>query len=555
MLPSGTDMKLPSHARAAVTLGPHLVKDALAQAAMRMRLLGKTQSITFLSPPEVHQSILDLRSAANAPGNVPVCSVDVIRWLLEQTCNTIEQLEPLYYNQGISYLQRTQAKLAHADFLVNHESRNAYLSTVRSKEMHSLRQLYEPRCQRRGAAIRPSDFAPTLRSFVMELLQRRKDFQDRGLAIQSAALEEVELEREMEYEIECVREVQQPVHFRALKVAKLHADVEKFAMTGNINLGVMESDANIKKGRMPAGSDAWQPMFCAIQKTALGLKHGAITAASAAAALYVSTQFTRTASVKEPNDNFLRPCHWLLWSSSRDIGLLVSPEEANELIPILDHKHSSLPTCHLILYAPPITRRMLQFNNLDYYAMPPLPHYFKAPIWLKVELGMFAGRLYFEWDEYQEIMSYLGIQVASHEDKDGVQSKSRKPFTAKPLAFLHEWLAVRRKGQDFEHTPMGFVATGKPLYAGHPFFSAPREEGNSNAPVQPVSRLNLSEIDDDEESDEDEDHAKEHLFQHGGSDDGGEEFPDAEQQIDEEENTFFDGGAYVHAEDETEEEG
>lgn len=54
----GTDLPLPPTARAALTLGPHLTKDALAQAAMRLRLLGKRQSVTFFSPPEVHQSIL-----------------------------------------------------------------------------------------------------------------------------------------------------------------------------------------------------------------------------------------------------------------------------------------------------------------------------------------------------------------------------------------------------------------------------------------------------------------------------------------------------------------
>lgn len=37
----GTDLKLPPTARAALTLGPHVTKDALAQAAMRLRLLGE----------------------------------------------------------------------------------------------------------------------------------------------------------------------------------------------------------------------------------------------------------------------------------------------------------------------------------------------------------------------------------------------------------------------------------------------------------------------------------------------------------------------------------
>jgi hypothetical protein len=225
-------LKLPPHAKAAVTLGPHLTKDALVQAAMRLRLLGKTQSVAFFSPPEVHQSILDLRKAARASYSIRLSSYDVIRWLLEQSCNGIEQLEPLYFNQSISYLQRAQAKLEHPNFLEDEEARDAYLSVVRSQEMQSLKQLYGPKHQQRGPIVKPSAFAPCLRTYATEVLQRRKGFQDRGFAIHASALEEVEQEREMEFEVEVVREVQAPVHFKAFKTTKLHADLETFASTG-----------------------------------------------------------------------------------------------------------------------------------------------------------------------------------------------------------------------------------------------------------------------------------------------------------------------------------
>ena len=46
-------------------------------------------------------------------------------------------------------------------------------------------------------------------------------------------------------------------------------------------------------------------------------------------------------------------------------------------------------------------------------------------------------------------------------------------FCAKPLVFLQEWLAIRRKGQDFAHTPMGYVCQGKRLDPSHPFFAQP----------------------------------------------------------------------------------
>jgi hypothetical protein len=224
-------LKLPPKARAAVTLGPHLTKDALAQAAMRLRLLGTTQSVTFFSPPEVHQSILDLRVAARVAPTT-LSSADVIRWLLQQTCDAIDQLEPLYFSQTIDYLQRTQAKIDFPDFLQNRKSRKAYLDVVQSQEMQSLKELYEPQYKYRAAVIEPSNFAPSLQEYVAEILQRRKGFQDRGFTHLCSTLEEVEQEREMEHELECVREIQPPVHFEALELDGLHPDVKRFATTG-----------------------------------------------------------------------------------------------------------------------------------------------------------------------------------------------------------------------------------------------------------------------------------------------------------------------------------
>lgn len=502
---------------------------------MRLRLLGKSQCVTFFSPPEVHQSILDLRKAARVSPNTKISSADVIRWLLEQTCNGIEQLEPLYFNQGLNYLQRTQAKLEYPGFLHDIKSRDAYLSIVRSKELQTLRQLYEPKSNQRSTAIKPSAFSPYLRTYASELLQRRKGFRDRGIAIHATALEEVEQEREMEFEVEAVREVQAPVHFKAYKVAsKLHPDIEQWAT----------------EGRTSAGSDGYQSMFCALQKCAIGLQH-TITAASKAARLHISTQFTRTVSVPEANDSFLRPCHWVLYDRQNDNALLVSPEEANLLIPLLQHLDFEKPVCHLIVYAAPITQRMLQFNELNFYAIPPLSEDFKAPLWLKVELGIFAGRLYFAWEEYEEILTYLGVHRADiNGDEASTQCASSTAFADKPLAFLHDWLAIRSKGQDFEHTPMGFITTGKPLSANHPFFATVNKEDASGDKVLQPSSNHVAEENDDE-SEDDEDSAKEHLFQQNedGEDGEAEVFHDAEEEWSETENTFLDGKGYVDAEE------
>jgi hypothetical protein len=419
----GTDIKFPPNARAALTLGQHLTKDTLVQAAMRLRLLGQTQSVTFFSPVEVHQGILDRLPKETSVHHRPT-SGDVLRWVFGQTCDTMEQLEPSYFAQTLQYLQQEQARLEHPEYLQDLPSREAFLATVRIKEVLSLKQLYEPRGELHRRAVANTaiiSWRPALHSIYTELVNRKKRFQDRGSAVHASALEEVkieqerEAEREVEIEVENVREVQQALLFNAHKVKPLHEDIKHFAAFG----------------RLVPGSDAYQPMFSVLGRTtSLGRKH--TVNSSMKSGLWISAEYSRTIEVYEPNDNYIRSSHWLLWSTIGQQALLVSPEEADQLIPAMQEQpQTSLNdgSVHLIIYAAPVTRRMLHFNQLDYYAMPVLPTDFKAPVWLRVEMGLFAGRLYLEWDEYYQLLEYLGLDenLSQHREKDA--------FAKKPLTF------------------------------------------------------------------------------------------------------------------------
>ena len=183
---------------------------------------------------------------------------------------------------------------------------------------------------------------------------------------------------------------------------------------------------------------------------------------------------------------------------------------------------------HLITYASAVTRQMLPFSNLEFFSMPPLPQNWAAPQWLKSELGLFAGRLNFEWAEYDALCEFLGANdeevdendVGNENSQDNANDNETKasiendkesdieekkddgenPVTAKPpvtnvkpssstfcprpLIFLQDWLAIRRRGQDIVHTPMGFLAQSKPLQANHPFFGG--NDGTDDKPRAPV---------------------------------------------------------------------
>ncbi|MCJ1463509.1 hypothetical protein MMC07_002117 [Pseudocyphellaria aurata] len=541
----GTDLKMPAYARGALTLGLGQTKDHTVQAAMRLRQLATTQSVVFFAPPEVHQCILDLRKKIN---DDPIDSHDVICWLLEQTCSGIEQLQPLYYSQGVEFCRRTQAASDNTDFLCNSSQREAYLNALRQTEHQTLKQFYEPRPKPKPA-IAQGTLSPQIAGFSKELNNRRRGFQDTGNAVHGSALQEVEQEREVAFEVEAIREVQKPVHYSPLSFSGLHRDIVRF----------------VKTGRLAADSEACEPASVLMGRTALGLKYG-IRNEATTSKLYVSAEFTRTVSLPRgrPNDNFQRQVSWILWSLNTETALIVTPEESECLIPLVRKVREAFT--YLLTYAAPVTRKMLHFNDLRYYAIPNLPAGWQTPTWLKIELGIFAGRLYFEYNEYRELCEYLGfgrgtaklaetiddtaasaepyeteeaVDNAAAEANTETGSQQARCFTKRPLSFLQEWLAVRRKGQDFTHTPMGHVCQGKPLTASHPFFTTRGNDGALN-PDGAASRRDLGQgirgdrlssldegstfgdedSDDDDEYDDGEDHTG--AFENGKSvlDDG-----------------------------------
>lgn len=253
---------------------------------MRLRQLATTQSVVFFAPPEVNQSIRDLRKKFY--GNID--SYDIICWLLKQTCRTIEQAQPLYYSHGVHFCHRTQGALDNPEFLDNADERDAYLKVLRQKEHQTLEQLYQPRLKAAKSAKVSESLSPQIAAFRKELNVRRKGFQDSGNAVHGSALQEVEQEREVAFEVEVVREVEKPVHYSPLSFPGLHQDIIDF----------------VKTGTLAARSGGYEHAFMTLQRTALGLKY-AINNEAATSRLFVSKEFSRTVSMPQgrPNDNFL----------------------------------------------------------------------------------------------------------------------------------------------------------------------------------------------------------------------------------------------------------
>ncbi|KAE8135900.1 hypothetical protein BDV38DRAFT_120045 [Aspergillus pseudotamarii] len=444
----GTDLKLPADARGALTLGLNQTKDHTVQAAMRLRQLGQTQSVIFIAPPEVHQSILDVCKNGR---NETIDSSHVVYWLLFQTCANNRELQPLFYAQGAEFCRRIQAAAKYPKFLSDPLHREAYVGVLQQPEQQTLEQLYKPQIpdidlEEPTTGASSFSFSGRVAEFMQVLRQQHEESKLFQNSIVSSALEEVEQEREVAYEIEEEREIQRPRRLEAHQFPGLHPSLSRFAKTGILERSSFVSAADV------------------LFTTNLGLKYSREVTALLPR-LCVSTEFTKTVKLRPGarRDEFMRPVTWLLCNIATEAVIVVTPEEAEELIPIL--RTTPAPSMHLITYAAPVTKRMLHFSHLDYYAIPSFPTQFAIPYWLSVEIGIFAGRLYFAYTDYACLLQQM--QPGPEEQNSNGTLTTRQ--TAQ-MSFLEEWLVLRRRNQDISHTPMGYLCQNRALSVDHPFF-------------------------------------------------------------------------------------
>ncbi|KAK4141681.1 uncharacterized protein C8A04DRAFT_13829 [Dichotomopilus funicola] len=486
----GIDLKLPPQARGGLTLALGQTKDLTVQAAMRLRQLGTTQSITFFAPPEVDRSV---RSLCGIPSNTDamVTSHHVIRWLLEQTCRAHESVRDLYLSQGMDFIRRTDAALRYPNAVSNKSQRAGLLAVLQQSDTQTLEQLYgkSARGTAAGEATLQSlldpppspTVPPQLQAFLDQLRvvadgsknsssnsSGSKGRRQGGWRFQmDHALAEVEQERQVEVEVEEMRVVQKPPRFQALSFPGLHPAIRTFARDGVLQNAVFDH------------------AFAYLGSTGLGRQFGVRPTTSR---LFVSREFSRIVKLppnRNCDDGLLRPVEWIIWSPRTQTALVIIPEEAELVLPIVrvggDNQANRPAAAHLIAYAAPVAKTMLAFNKLTYYSVPTLSVDHVVPDWFRVELGVLAGRLYADVGECASLARFLhcsfsGTAGGDDEDldleEDGTETQTQTQtmrhaesdsFVESPAAFLLEWLGTRRGGQDVLQTPVGYVCTGRAL--------------------------------------------------------------------------------------------
>jgi hypothetical protein len=440
----GIDLKLPKDYRAAVMLGPRLTKDSLVQACMRMRKLGNGQSLEFCVPRDVHTRILEQQNSASTAIGV----AEVIHWSIAETFAETKRFMPLWAVQGRRFVKQ-QSTWAEGLSMKN-------ASHLLEQEKQTIEERYRPLHSHDRSSSEVFDDPEHKR------IQECCDLFDE-IEIGTAPLQE-EQERELAPEREQQQQTQRAPPLEAAE-HNAHEDVANFA----------------KLGILKHGSMGYLRAFESLRETGPGYEFP-LDHFNARSRLWVTQDFATTVQPDNSgmffSDVFLRPVQWILTSTDGehnvDIAMIISPFEANWLLPKMD---DAATTLHC--YAPRVNEAYAATDALDFYNHPPGKAPAKLDVELAAELHAFSGQLYFSSHEhYTAYGKQFGLStelLTVEMERDGhlissdgfIESdeQGRKGgssgLTQSPVPLLAGLALIRNGNRSIDRTQTGRFLAGK----------------------------------------------------------------------------------------------
>lgn len=427
---------------------------------MRMRKLGKGQSVMFCGSVDIERKILE---CCGKPRGAEIEVVDVLRWSISETFINTKKCVPLWAVQGMRHLRRLSAdsKFSGKDDI------GTAVETVKSllePESQSLQDRYGLGGRRHEERILLDNMEETsISENNLQLQAMRAKCRDFELSSFNDATLREEQEREIFPESEQERQIELAPALKPHR-HRFHLDVKLF----------------ICEGVITQNSDAFEPAFENLTHTSA---IGCLEMNPWSSQLLATIDFVRTVQLPKDQvaDLFLRPVHWV---ASRTKGttvdmVLLSPHEAHESLPFI-RQHKAV-TLHV--YSPRVNMGMITLEDLSFCAttpaLEPWPQYF-----LTMQLNIFAGQLYLKtYEDYLSLCRFLGLCFRPPEGQiqvayDGFIAPADRPqfdaimarecrFTRSAVEFLRLLMTFRRKGQGIERSHMGRIINGELLTRRH----------------------------------------------------------------------------------------
>jgi hypothetical protein len=425
---------------------------------MRMRKLGKGQSVVFCASMEVQRKILECRG--NSRGAIEVA--DVLKWCIAGTCTHTRKCIPLWATQGIRHQRRHVA--CSQSWGTEGGFPKHLAASLLEKEAQSLQERYGVEgTQREEQVLLGSVVEEQLVMREKQLADIRAKCREFDVASFSTAALQEEQERELSPENEREQQVELPPASTPCNHS-VHQDVRQL-----ITHGVLDRSSN-----------AFRPAFQTLCNTT-AFDYCEITAWPDD--LLVTADFAQTvqASADELLDSFLRPVHWVVSCKTGDRveSVVLSPYEVQELLPSVRQHNRVI----LHVYSPRLSVSVRTLEDLSFCAVPAVPAAWSTPAIVK-QLNLFAGQLYIRtYEEYESLCGFLGLCSQPPNDHmkvacDGFITPPNRsqsdvviapacPFITSPVAFLRIFIALRRKGQSFTASHFGRILNGELISREH----------------------------------------------------------------------------------------
>ncbi|XP_075242339.1 uncharacterized protein LOC142337127 isoform X1 [Convolutriloba macropyga] len=413
----GTDLQFPSGTRAAVTLGTCLSKDKLAQACMRMRLLGSGHSLSFFASSEVDNEIQSIS------GSSKVSQVGkVIAWAFKNSQNQVRDGIVHWANQATDQLHKLCSYQSSTLDGVGNQSLARFGNDIVHHEITSLSQIYGKNRTKNTLPDLVSQRIENLqcpnlqKEFKQKLLKRCRDVANDKKVFSD--LFDEEQERELEREQEEEEEIERPYPMKP-KISIVPDCVKRLVTEAivkpdefvNLNECLKHT---ILENRIPGvfnhvlASPEFPKVILQYSEMASPIS-GPLSRENTNASISNRSQ-QRQGANPTPLDKFLRNPFWAVQlNPPRSNFILLTPFEVNSLFNELRKmRHATL-----FMFQPYFQKPLKKLGALHEMTG------FSIPIGKRLvfknfvqfsELNVFAGNLYFDSLEKEKWMCrYLGL--------------------------------------------------------------------------------------------------------------------------------------------------
>lgn len=420
---------------------------------MRMRQLGKGQSVVLCLNEEIQRRIIQCTSKAVV---TDISVSDVVAWTIKETCQDLSRCMSLWASQGLRYEKH---KNLFRGISTTKEEAEGFLE----EEAQTLDSRYRPLARSADTDVGAAE--KTTKNAQL-IAQRCRDF---GMSTLSSATLQEEQERELAPEVQEERQIERPAP----------ADPEQHTLDDDLK-------ELVDKGLSVKNSKTFIPAFRAVKDVSAAK---VFDINQFPTDLLVTEDYIR--SVKRPfrllskpfvSDPYHKPIQWVLSVVTSRTSpraktptnldkaaalVIISSFEADQLLERI--RTSSYVTLHM--YAPRSNKANKPLDDLDLYTIgrpfnPDLPRN------LITQLNLFAGQLYFRsYDEYVETCRFLGLSSAATLEGQIVQSdgfivppSGTWELRQSPVKFLKDFIVnVRRGAEGIDKTHLGMMLAGRIL--------------------------------------------------------------------------------------------